>query len=85
MEEDYDDGFDWAFEQFAEDTGFLTNFSEWQLPQYQRAVVLGKEKFPEIEMQIGDGWKNPHALYFLSERKDLSGWWKMFDTCEQGD
>jgi hypothetical protein len=80
--DDIVDEFDWAFEDFADETGFLTNFSEYRLLQYQKAIELGKVMFPDIVMKIDEGWNSKYALFLCSEDRELSEWWEMFYTCK---
>lgn len=83
---DFYNRYDDEFEEFAEKSGFLTNFPDYHLPQYQNAVALGAVMFPDIEMVIGKGWKHTnYALYIVAGRQDLSDWWRMFDSCKVGE
>ena len=87
----YDD-YDTEFEEFAAETGFLTNFSEWQLAAYQKALEMFpidascKELSKTVSMFISSGWKCEQGLYFSATEEfegDLGPFWRLFERVQK--
>lgn len=76
----YADYYDPDFEDFAEHTGFLTNFSPSAYGQYVAAVQAYALINPSVELAIAEGYKGGHGLYIRSGRTDLSAFWRLFET-----
>jgi hypothetical protein len=74
--------YDSAFEDFAQDSGFLTNFSSHQYSHYVASVQAYALINPSVELVIDKGWKCEYALYIKNGRQDLSAFWRLFETLE---
>lgn len=79
---DFEDEYDYEFESFAEESGFLTNVNAQDLPQYQKAIEQYRLVNPTCTLVISNGYGYPHALYCRSDINDLSAFWRIFDGCK---
>lgn len=79
-----------ALDDYVDATGFLTNFPQYQLPIYQKAL----EQFEvdesceglreRVGFKIDAGYEGGLGLYVTGDRCDLGLFWRMFERVEKG-
>lgn len=85
MFDDYDyDCFDidYAYEDFREATGHITNLSPSDEPLYVKAMEEYKAIVcPDANMWVGDGYKWPstRGFYVLAPMGDLGPFWRIYE------
>lgn len=70
---------DWVYEQFRENSGHITDFSERQYPIYHKAVAEYKLINPSVKLEVKEGYHPGQGGLYCYSYGDLSEFWQVFE------